>query len=112
MKTQISLIVKKDTEPYIMDISPGKHEITFIDMNAGKKLFAHKAAVGIAGTAMAWGGGLSTSMATLIGGEAADVVYDGIVRKGILRIELKEGDLLRMSVQPNLFGNVKIEVLN
>ena len=61
---------------------------------------------------MAWGGGLSTSMATLIGGEAADVVYDGIVRKGILRIELKEGDLLRMSVQPNLFGNVKIEVLN
>ena len=68
--------------------------------------------VGIAGTAMAWGGGLSTSMATLIGGEAADVVYDGIVRKGILRIELKEGDLLRMSVQPNLFGNVKIEVLN
>ena len=142
MKTQISILVKKETlmsrmqsffwfitifqktgvqvcvdgdtantmllparkEPYLIDVTPGHHEVTFVDPRAGGKQAYGKF------TNLFLGFIFSVSTDGAI--NASDFDNGGsTVRDGYLECNLVEGDVLRVSARGTRKGGVKIKIL-
>lgn len=140
MKTQLSILVKKETlmarmqsflwfitifkktgveisidggpsqllaaskEPYLFDVTPGCHEVTFVDPRAGGKQAYSKF------TNLFLGFIFSVSTDGAIG--MSDFDNGGAtVRDGYLQCVLNEGDLLKVSARGDRKGGVKVKIL-
>ena len=140
MKTQLSILVKKETlmshmqsflwfitifkktaveisidggpsqllvaskKPYLFDVAPGLHEVTFVDPRAGGKQAYGKFTNFFLGFIFA----VSTDGAIGV----SDFDNGGTtVRDGYLQCTLNEGDLLKVSARGDRKGGVKVKVL-
>ena len=105
------IILKARKEPYLIDIEPGEHAIAFtakskanVDKLIGGAMFG---AIG-----MGLGNGF-TAFASAQGGAdfASGLMGHSRVQDNLLECELREGDVLKICVQPKRNGAVKIKVL-
>lgn len=96
------LLANKD--PYVFDVAPGYHEVTFVDPRAGGKQAYGKF------TNLFLGFIFAVSTDGAIGASDFD---DGgsTVRDGYLQCNLVEGDLLRVSARGTRKGGVKVKIL-
>lgn len=99
------IVLKARTAPYMVDVAPGEHTVVFTDPSAKFKGTIDKmmgAAFGLAGGA--------------IGAKAgADIVSaitgTGRVQDNQLQCSLREGDVLKVMVQPKRSGKVSVKIL-
>lgn len=97
-------VLKARKEPYLIDVTPGYHELVISDPRAGNKQ-AFKAFTGLVVggiSAIATDGALGVSDFTDSG---------STVRDGFVQCNLVEGDLLRISAKPKHNGSVKVKIL-
>lgn len=105
------IVLKARKEPYVFDLNPGEHVITFKAKNKGnfeKILFG--AAFGLIGLGM---GNSSTAMMGAKGGSdfVSGLMGHNRVQDNLLECNLSEGDFLKISVRPKRNGAVKIKLL-
>ena len=140
MKTQLSILVKKETlmsrmqsffwfitifkktavevsidgapaqllparkTPYLFDVGPGAHEVTFVDPRAGGKQAYGKFTNLFLGFIFAVSTDGAIGMSDFDNGGAT-------VRDGYLQCNLVEGDLLKVSARGDRKGGVKVKIL-
>ena len=140
MKTQLSILVKKETlmsrmqsflwfiniflntsvevsidggpkkllpaskKPYLFDVGPGTHEVTFTDPRAGGKQSYGKFVNFFLGFIFAVSTDGAIGVSDFDNGGAT-------VRDGYLECTLNEGDLLKVSARGDRKGGVKIKIL-
>ena len=91
-------------EPYLFDLTPGTHEVTFVDPRAAGKQAYGKF------TNLFLGFIFSVSTDGAIG--MSDFDNGGTtVRDGYLQCNLVEGDLLKVSARGDRKGGVKVKIL-
>ena len=95
--------LKPQTEPYVYDLEPGRHEILGRDPRQMTKK-ADKAITGalLGAGAMAAGGGSVLAGAVL----GADATQNNVFREGACSLVLKEGDIVKISCQATRKGGV------
>lgn len=93
-------------EPYVIDLAPGVHVIEGRDPRARTKK-ADKALMGaIMGAGAMGGSGGSLVAGAILGAEAAS---SNVEQTGACSIELKEGDIIKISCQANKKGAIKFK---
>ena len=100
-------VLKARKEPYLIDVEPGYHAILVTDPRAKSKQ-AMRAVTGafIGGSfGLAGGEGLDGAAA------GAELFSGSTVRDGVVECDLKDGDVLKISVKPKNNGSVKIKIL-
>lgn len=104
------VILKACKKPYIIDIEPGEHVIAF---TAKSKANVDKLIGGAFAGVIGLGGGITRAAAFAKGGSdfAAGVMGHSRVQDNLLECSLKEGDLLKIQIQPKRNGAVKIKLL-
>ena len=105
------LILKARKEPYVVDVEPGEHMLVF---EAKGKAGADKFFAGAIGTMIGMGSGnLGTTMAAAQGASDFVTAFQGHnkIKDNQLVCVLKEGDILKIRVQPKRNGVVKIKEL-
>ena len=91
-------------EPYLIDVTPGYHEVTFVDPRAGGKQAYNKF------TNLFLGFIFAVSTDGAIG--VSDFDNGGTtVRDGYLQCNLTEGDRLKVSARGDRKGGVKVKLL-
>gem|GEM_PF-5805612 len=100
--------LKARNEPYVIDLTPGQHEIAFTDPRAGGKVAFNSLLGGLFGASMAGAGGGSMIGGAIIGSEAS---HGTTVKNGVVRFTINEGDILKLSAKPKRDGSVKVKVL-
>lgn len=106
------VILKACKKPYIIDIEPGEHVIAFTAKSkANVDKLIGGAVVGAIGLGV--GGGITSAAAFAKGGSdfVAGVMGHSRVQDNLLECSLKEGDLLKIQIQPKRNGVVKIKLL-
>lgn len=100
-------VLKANKEPYLFDVEPGYHQILVTDPRAKSK----QAMRAVTGAFV--GGSFGLAAGDGLGGMAAgaDLFSGSTIRDGVVECELKEGDVLKISVKPKNNGNVKIKLL-
>jgi hypothetical protein len=100
--------LKASSEPYLIDLAPGNHEILFTDPRAGGKAAFRAMTGAMLGAGFSGGAGGS-----FLGGAAmgADAAVGNSVKNGVLSFSLQEGDVLKVSAQPKRNGSVKVKIL-
>ena len=105
------LVLKARKEPYVLDIEPGEHVLVFgTKGRAGYDKFI----AGSVGAMIGMGSGnLSTTIAAAQGASDFAAAFQGhnTVKDNQLICTLREGDLLKISIQPKRNGIVKIKTL-
>lgn len=112
-KMSVAVIIDGDTEhphilqarkePYLLDVTPGQHEILFTDPRAASKSAYKKFAnltYGVIGS-IATGGAIGVD----------DFSSGETVRDNYIQCTLNEGDVLRVSAKPKHNGSVKVKIL-
>lgn len=96
--------LKASKEPYLIDVTPGQHQILITDPRAGNKQ-AFKAFSGaVVGSIF--------SIATDGVIDSSDFASEGsTIRDGVVQCVLNEGDVLRISAKPKHNGSVKVKIL-
>ena len=104
------IVLKARKEPYLIDIDPGEHAIAF---TAKSKATVDKLIGGaVLGTIGMGGGGYTALTAAQAGADfASGLMGHSRVQDNLLECSLREGDLLKISIQPKRNGVVKIKVL-
>lgn len=113
-KTAVSVCVDGDTantmllparkEPYLIDVTPGTHEVVFSDPRAAGKHAYNK----FTNLFLGWIFALSTDGAIGV----SDFDNGGnTIRDGYLQCNLVEGDLLKVSARGTYKGGVKVKIL-
>lgn len=99
---------KPQDEPYVIDLEPGIHIIEGRDPRALTKK-ADKALTGaIMGSAAMGAVGGSMALGALLG---ADGAASNVSRIGMAQVELKEGDILKISCQADRKGGVVFKAI-
>jgi hypothetical protein len=100
-------VLKANKEPYLFDEEPGYHAILVTDPRAKSK----QAMRAVTGAFV--GGSFGLAAGDGLGGLAAgaDLFSGSTVRDGVVECDLKEGDVLKISVKPKNNGSVKIKLL-
>lgn len=99
---------KPRSEPYVIDVQPGLHVIEGRDPRALTKK-ADKALTGaILGAAAMGAGGGSMAAGAILGADAAS---SNVTRVGLAQLELKDGDIFKLSCQANSKGGVVFKVI-
>lgn len=99
-----AMTLKAQKEPYLIDLTPGYHEILITDPRASGKQAFKKFTQGTVGLIF----GIATDGAIGV----SDLVDSGsTVRDGVVQCNLGEGDLLRISAKPKNNGSVKVKIL-
>ena len=94
---------KPQNEPYVIDLEPGVHVIEGRDPRALTKK-ADKALTGaLLGAAAVGAGGGSMLAGAMIGADAAS---SNVTRTGTCGVELKDGDIIKISCQANRKGAI------
>jgi len=105
------IILKARKEPYLIEIEPGEHAIAF---TAKSKANVDKLIGGamLGAIGMGLGNGV-TALASAKGGAdfASGLMGHSRVQDSLLECGLREGDLLKIRIQPKRNGAVKIKVL-
>ncbi|MCD7818152.1 MAG: hypothetical protein LUH07_03770 [Lachnospiraceae bacterium] len=101
--------LKASSQPYLIDVEPGSHQILFTDPRAKTKATFSAVTGAVVGAAFSAGAGGS-----VLGGAAlgADAVSDNTVRNGVVSCHLNEGDVLELMVKPKRNGSVKVKIIN
>ena len=101
--------LKARSEPYLIDLAPGSHAIVFVDPKAGEK----KLARWFTGAFLGFSGGLVGSMDdALAAGSAWGNAFAGNqAHDNAVQFSLREGEVLKIQVQPKLNGSVKTKFL-
>lgn len=94
---------KPQNEPYIIDLAPGVHVIEGRDPRALTKK-AGKAVTGaILGAAAMGAGGGSMLAGAMLG---ADATSSNVTRTGMCGVDMKDGDIIKISCQANSKGAI------
>ena len=89
---------KPRSEPYVIDVQPGLHVIEGRDPLTGA----------IPGAAAMGAGGGSMAAGAILGADAAS---SNVTRVGLAQLELKDGDIFKLSCQANRKGGVVFKVI-
>jgi hypothetical protein len=107
------VVLKSRKEPYMVDVTPGEHTVVFTDASAKFKGAIDK----MIGAAFGAGLGLGSGAFGGVFGakEGADIMSavtgTGRVHNNQLQCVLKEGDTLKVKVQPKRSGKVSVKIL-
>jgi hypothetical protein len=108
------VVLKSRTEPYMVDVTPGEHTVVFTDASAKFKGAIDKmigAAFG-AGLGLGGGGAFGGAFGAKEGaGIMSAITGTGRVHNNQLQCVLKEGDTLKVKVQPKRSGKVSVKIL-
>lgn len=105
-------VLQARKEPYLIDMAPGGHVVTFTAKNRSTiDKFIGGAMLGMIG--MGAGGGFGA----LVGAKAGSDFVAGLmghtrVQDNLIECNLEDGDLLKIQIKPKRNGSVKIKVLN
>lgn len=104
---QAQRLTPKD-EPYVFDLAPGQHYMEGTDPRARTKKM-DKALTGaiLGGTMMGAGGGSMLAGAML----GADATFSNVERTGMCAVDLKDGDVIKISCQATRKGTVIFKVV-
>lgn len=106
------VILKARKEPYLIEVEPGEHRIAF---TAKSKANVDKLLAGAAGGIFGMGLGGNAFHTTAFAREGVDFVSGLMghnkVQDNLLECSLREGDLLKIRIQPKRNGAVKIKIL-
>ena len=98
-----AMMLKASKEPYVIDLTPGSHQIVIADPKTKKK----KSYNAVSNLMM--GGIFSIATGGAIG--ATDFMGSSAIKDGVVQCNLNEGDLLSISARPKSNGNVKVKIL-
>lgn len=102
------MVLKARNEPYLIDVTPGQHQLLFSDPRAGSKAVFKGLTGAFLGAAFAGAAGGSMIGGASIGYEDAS---GGTVKDNVVSFTLVDGDLLKLSVKPKHNGSVKVKIL-
>ena len=101
--------LKARSEPYLIDLAPGSHTIVFADPKAGEKKLGRWLTGAFVGSAFGLAGGMDSA---LTAGSAWGKAFAGNqAHDDAVQFSLREGEVLKIQVQPKLNGSVKTEFL-
>lgn len=100
-------------QPYVFEVEPGEHAMIFTDPRAKSKKAYNKVAGAFIGSTVGLSMGMDLTSMIAGGMIGTDLVKDMTpdMAKGTMKVELKDGDNLQISVQAKNNGLVKIKVL-
>lgn len=98
--------LKASKEPYVFDVEPGVHTITFTDPKSGSKAMTRAMTGAILGAAAGGAGGGSMFAGAAVGAEMAK---GNQIREGAAQVTLNEGDVFELWCRNTRKGGVKVK---
>ncbi len=102
------ITLKGQKEPYVFDLEPGRHTVTFQDSAAGGKKLGRMAAGALMGAGFGMGLNASALSGAMVGMNMAggNKIYDNGAE-----FTLQPGDIFKLQVQAKANGSVKVKQL-
>lgn len=113
--TSSKMVLKAQKDPYLIDVTPGQHQLMFADPRADNKAKYDSFTKGF------YGATFGAFVSGVSGGSVVDGAVSGfdqwkgvgksLVRDGFVSVTLNDGDVLKLSAQPKRNGSVMVTVL-
>lgn len=103
--------LKENKKPYIFDLEPGKHVIQFLDPKKDRKEAARNLDKLVAGAMIGGIGALGGNAWLAFEGSDVDWMFGKVTEDGAAEINLREGDILKLSCKGTGKGVPKVKVL-
>lgn len=97
-------------EAYVLDLVPGQHQISMIDLDAESKARTKRFTGSFIGFFIGLGTG-SLSNGALLGKASGDLMEGKTIDQNNINIFLNDGDLIKISVKTAYNGSCKIKIL-